>query len=418
DDGVMPQTAESINHARAAGVPLIVAINKIDKPGVDPERIKQELTKFELVPEEWGGETMMLGVSALRGDGVSDLLEALALQAEVLELKANPKKDAYGRVVEARVDKGRGSVATVLVQEGTLSVGDYMVAGEQYGRVRAMLDHHGKRIQTAGPSTPVEVLGLGGLPTAGDAFYTAKKEKDAKKVAEHREAEQKRAASVSRQANAMDLLAQMGKKEREKQNVILKADVSGSLEALKGSLEQLATDEVEVNLVHSGVGVISGSDVDLASASDSVIIGFNCTADTKAKRQADQSGVKILSFSVIYDVLDTVKEMLSGLLAPETVEESLGKAEVRAVFHIQRVGAVAGCMITEGKVLRGGIGRIVRGGERIHEGKVTTLKRFKDDVREVSTGYECGIAVDGYKDIQEGDIIEVVELKQIKRTID
>jgi translation initiation factor IF-2 len=419
DDGVMPQTEESINHARAAGVPLIIAINKIDKPGIDPERIKQELTKFELVPEEWGGETMMLPISALRGDGVDNLLESLALQAEVLELKANPNKPAFGRVVEARIEKGRGTVVTVLVQEGTLKQGDYMVAGSHLGRVRALLDNSAKRLKSVGPSTPVEVLGLGGLPRAGDVFYTAKNEKAAKKVVANRDTEAKHAAdAVRKNLNAADLLAAMGRREREKQNIILKTDVSGSLEALRQSLEQLATDEVEVKLVHTAVGGISESDIDLASASNSTIVGFNVGPDAKAKRAADQAGVNILRYSVIYDVLDSVKEMLSGLLEPETIELALGKAEVRAVFHIQKVGSVAGSFVLEGKMVRNAVGRIRRDGELVYEGKISTLKRFKDDVREVASGYECGLSVDGYKDIREGDIIEAVEFKQVKRKID
>ncbi len=420
DDGPMPQTVESINHAKAAGVPLVVAINKIDKPGVDPERIKQSLTQYELVPEEWGGDTMFVPVSALTGQGIDDLLEALSLQAEVLELKANPKKPAYGRVVEARVEKGRGTVCTVLVQEGTLKAREYIVSGNHYGRVRALIDNSGKRIKTAGPSTPVEVLGLGGMPAAGDAFYTASNEKDAKKVVDTREEREVRAAvaAAAQGQSPMERLAALTAKDKEVQTLILKTDVSGSLEALRGAVEQLSTDEVEVKLVHAAVGNISESDVDLAVASNAVIVGFNTKPDNKSKRAADQAGIQILTFSVIYDVLDTMKEMLSGLLSPEEVEEHLGWAEVRAVFHIQKVGTVAGCFVTDGKILRNAQARVHRGGEVIHTGKLSTLKRFKDDVREVSTGYECGLSVDGYKDVQEGDRVEVFELKQIKRSID
>ncbi len=420
DDGPMPQTVESINHARAAGVPLVVAINKIDKPGVDPERIKQALTQYELVPEEWGGDTMFVPVSALTGQGVDDLLEALALQAEVLELKANPKKPAYGRVVEARVDKGRGTVCTVLVQEGTLKAKEYIVSGNNYGRVRALIDNSGKRIKTAGPSTPVEVLGLGGMPAAGDAFYTAKNEKDAKRVVSNREERDARQAVADAMVgqSPMERLAALTRPEKETQTIILKTDVSGSLEALRSAVEQLSTDEVEAKLVHAAVGAISESDVDLATASEAVIIGFNVKPDGKSKRAADQAGIQILTFSVIYDVLDTMKEMLSGLLSPETVEEHLGWAEVRAVFHIQKVGTVAGCFVTDGKMLRNAQARIHRDGDVVHTGKLSTLKRFKDDVREVASGYECGLSVDGYKDVQEGDRVEVFELKQIKRSID
>ncbi|MCA9540124.1 MAG: translation initiation factor IF-2, partial [Myxococcales bacterium] len=415
DDGVMPQTVESINHAKAAGVPLVVAINKVDKPGVDVERIKQALTQYELVPEEWGGETMYVPVSALTGQGIDDLLEALVLQAEVLELKANATKPAYGRVVEARVDKGRGVVCTVLVQEGTLKPGDYIVSGQNFGRVRAMLDHTGKRLKAAGPSTPVEVLGLGGMPAAGDAFYVAANERDAKRVAETR-TDKERATRPGVQPSR-DLLAMMGKPEKEIQNIILKTDVSGSLEALKTAIEQLGNDEVDIKLVHTGVGAISESDIDLAVASEATVIGFNVAPDAKAKRTADQGSVKVLTFSVIYDVIDTLKELLSGLLAPETVEEYLGRAEVRAVFHIQRIGPVAGCFVLDGKILRNAQARVHRGGAVIHTGKLTTLKRFKDDAREVAAGYECGLSVDGYKEIVEGDQVEVFEVKTIKRKI-
>ncbi|MCB9538372.1 MAG: translation initiation factor IF-2 [Myxococcales bacterium] len=418
DDGVMPQTVESINHAKAAGVPLVVAINKIDKPGVDPERIKQELTKYEVVPEEWGGDTMCVPVSALSGQGIDELLENLALQAEILELKANPKKEAYGRVVEARVEKGRGPVCTVLVQEGTLKQGDYIVSGDHYGRVRAMLDHTGQRLKEAGPATPVEVQGLNGVPSAGDGFHVVKNEKDAKRVVSSRTDRARAQRSSTQGANAADLLANMGKVDKEVQNLILKTDVAGSYEAIRHSLEELGNDEVEVKIVHGGVGVISESDVTLATASEAKIIGFNVGPDTNAKRAADQGGVEILRFSVIYDVLDTVRDMLSGLLTPETVEEHLGKVEVRAVFHIQKVGAVAGSFVTEGKVVRGAHARVFRDGKLVGQGRISTLKRFKDDVREVATGYECGLSVDGYKDVQEGDTIEVFDLKLVKRKID
>ena len=418
DDGVMPQTEESINHARAAGVPLVVAVNKCDKPDVDTNRIRQELTQFELVPEEWGGETMMVNISALKGTGVDDLLEALSLQSEVLELKANPKKDAYGSVIEARVDKGRGNVCTVLVREGTLKKGDYIVSGGGYGRARALIDGTGKQVKEAGPSTPVEVLGLGDLPGAGDGFYVVASERDARRVVAARSDKAREEARKARtSADPMALLAAMGKPDKEAQTIILKTDVAGSLEALRQSLEQLSTDEVEVKIVHAGVGAISENDVQLAVASDATVIGFNVGPDGKAKRVADQGGVTILKYAVIYDVIDRVKEMMSGLLAPEMVEEALGKAAVRAVFHIQKVGSVAGSFITDGKIVRGALARVFRDGEKICEGKLTTLKRFKDDVREVATGYECGIAVDGYKDVREGDIIEVFEVKEIQRKI-
>ncbi len=419
DDGIMPQTVESLNHARSAGVPIVVAINKCDRPGVDPERIKQEFTQHELVPEEWGGDTMFVPLSALTGKGVDNLLEALALQAEILELKGNPKKPAFGNVVEARVDKGRGNVATVLVQEGTLQQGNYIVAGEAFGRLRAMIDDTGQRVKTAGPSTPIEVLGLGALPSAGDTFHVVKNERDAKKVIANRSDK----ARVIREAEAkgpdgLALLAAFGQKPKETQNIIVKCDVAGSLEALKASLLDLATDEVTVKIIHGAVGAVSENDVNLASACDATIMAFSVGADKKARRAADQARVDIFEYSIIYEVLNRVKELMSGLLAPEVIEETLGKAEVRAAFHIQRIGPVAGCFITDGKVQRGAMGRVKRNGSVVIEGKVTTLKRFKDDVREVATGYECGLSVEGYKTIEIGDTIEVYELKEIQRQID
>lgn len=420
DDGVMPQTVESINHAKAAGVPLIVAVNKMDKHGADPERIKQELTKHELVPEEWGGETMYCPVSALKGDGVKELLEALALQAEILELKANPKKQAYGRVVEARVAKGRGPVCTVLVQEGTLKKGSYVVSGNCYGRIRALTDVHGKLVKEAGPSTPVEVLGLNGVPAAGETFNIVKNERDAKRIISSRDDKARvKSDAVRREiGDPLEMLAAMTKPDKAVQNVILKTDVSGSLEAIRTSLSELGTDEVDVRILHGAVGGISESDIQLASASDAIVIGFNVGADGKSKRVADQAGVEIVKYSVIYDVIDRVKELMSGLLTPDLVEEALGKAEVRAVFHIQKVGMIAGCMVTDGKILRNAQARIVRDGERIAEGKLVTLKRFKDDAREVAKGFECGISVEGYKTPQEGDVIEVFEVKEVVRRID
>ena len=420
DDGVMPQTEESINHAKAAGVPIVVAINKIDKPGADIDRIKKEMTRFEMVPEEWGGDTMYVPLSALTGENVPALLEGLALQAELLELKANPKNPAYGRVVESRMEKGRGTVCTVLVQEGTLKRGDYIVSGQHYGRARALFDHHNKKIDEAGPSTPVDVLGMGGVPSAGDGFYVVDSEKDARRVISDRadKARVKREADLNKPLDAAALFAAMGAKEKETQNIILKTDVSGSLEAIRATLADLATDEVEVRIIHSGVGPITESDATLAQASNAVLIGFNVGPDSKAKRVADQADVKIFKYSIIYNMLDAVKAMMSGLLSPVMVEEKLGKAEVRAVFHIQRVGTVAGCIVQDGKVVRNAQGRIFRDGRLLHEGKITTLKRFKDDVREVANGFECGLSVDGFKDIAVGDTVEVFSVKSVQRTID
>lgn len=419
DDGVMPQTEESINHARAAGVPIVVVVNKVDKPDVDPERIKQELTKFELVPEEWGGETMVFPVSALSGQGVPELLEGLALQAEVLELRANPAKPAFGRVVEARVDKGRGNVCTVLVQEGTLRKGDFMVCGAHFGRVRALMDGHGTTLTEAGPSTPVEVLGLGGMPLAGDAFQLVKNEKDARRVVAARVEKTRMEALKERQAAvAEDPFAALGAPAKEVQHIILKADVAGSFEALKASLLDLSTDEVEVRLLHGGVGTVTESDVDLANASDAVIFGFNTEVEGKAKRLSEREDVRIVCDSIIYVLLDTAKALMSGLLSPEIIEEYVGRAEVRAIFHIQKIGTVAGCFVVDGKIVRNAKAKVLRDGDVVVEGKLSTLKRFKDDVKEVANGYECGILVDGYKGITEGDLIEVFNVKEVERQID
>lgn len=414
DDGVMPQTEESIKHARAAGVPIIVAVNKCDKHGVDPNRIRQEMTKFELVPEEWGGDTMYVNISALKGDGIPELLDSLALQAEVLELKANPKKQAYGRVIESRVDKGRGTVVTVLVQEGTLKQGDYMVVGQSHGRVRAMADHHGKQIKAAGPSTPVEISGLSGVPSAGEEFTLVKNERDAKRIVSNREVKAKEASRPA----LVHPVDPWSTSEKKVVNLIVKADVSGSLEAIKLALEQLSTSEVEVKVMTAAVGQVTESDIYLAQTASASVIGFNVGPDSKAKRLAEQGGVQITGYSIIYELIDAVKDMMSGMLEPEIVETRLGKAEVRAVFHVQKVGSIAGSFVLDGKVLRNATGRVMRAGAVIAEGKIATLKRFKDDAREVSSGYECGIAVDGYKDVQVGDMIEVIEFKTIRRTID
>jgi translation initiation factor IF-2 len=414
DDGIMPQTIESIQHARAAGVPLIVAVNKCDKPGIDTDRIRQELTAYELVPEEWGGDTMFVNISALRGDGVDELLESLALQAEVLELKANPKKQAYGRVVEARVDRGRGTVVTVLVQEGTLKKGDYMVVGQNYGRVRSMNNERGKMIKTVGPSTPVEISGLNGVPAAGEEFYLVKSERDAKKIVNNREVKAKEANKPLSilPSDPWNVI------EKQTQNLIIKTDVSGSLEAIRVSLEALSTDEVEVKILSSAVGQITESDVNLAQTAQAVILGFNVQPDNKSKRGAERAEVTISCHSIIYELIDYVKDMMSGLLAPEIVEERIGKVEVRAVFSVQKSGQIAGSFVLDGKVLRNSMARVIRNGEQMHEGKIHTLKRFKDDVREVSIGYECGISIEGYKDVQVNDILEIIDYKEIRRSID
>jgi len=361
---------------------------------------------------------MFVPISALTGKGIDDLLEALVLQAEVLELKANPKKQAFGTVVEARMERGRGSVSTVLVQEGTLKKGDFIVAGHNYGRVRALLSDTGATLKEAGPATPVEVLGLGGLPSAGDTFHVVKNEKDAKRVIAAREEKSREASKPTKPSDPMELLAAFGQPEKEKQNIILKADVAGSFEAIKVALEQLATDEVEARLLHGGVGPVTQSDIDLATASNATVIMFNTTIENKVKRLAEQGEVNLAEYSVIYELIDGVKDLMSGLLAPEVTEEYLGRAEVRAVFHIQKVGSIAGSFVTDGKMLRNCLVKVMREGEVLTSGKLHTLKRFKDDAKEVANGYECGIAVEGYKDVQEGDILEAFEVKEVLRKIE
>lgn len=414
DDGVMPQTVESINHAKVAGVPVIVAVNKCDKEGVNPDKIRRELSNHELIPEEWGGDTMFINISALRGDGVDNLLESLALQADVLELKANPKKSAYGRVVEARVDKGRGTVVTVLVQEGTLKKGDFMLVGQNYGRVRMMTDHFGKSIKQAGPSTPVELTGLNGVPAAGEEFYLVKNERDAKRIVNNRETKAKEAHKPASILPSDPWSTSV----KRYQHLILKADVSGSLEAIRASIEALSTEEVEVKVITSGIGQVTESDVTLAQASEASILGFNVGADNKARNIAEKGEISISKYSIIYELIDHVKDLMSGLLEPEVIEERLGKVQVRQVFHIQKIGSIAGSFVLDGKVNRNAHARVMRDGEQVHEGRINTLKRFKDDVREVSSGYECGIAIDGYRDVQEGDMLEVIEYKEIRRRID
>ncbi len=414
DDGVMPQTVESINHAKAAGVPIIVAVNKCDKQGINLDRIRQELSGHEVIPEEWGGDTMFVNISALQGDGVDELLENLALQAEVLDLKANQTKPAYGRVVEARVDKGRGSVVTVLVQEGTLKKGDYMLVGQNYGRVRMMSNHIGESIKEAGPSTPVELAGLNGVPAAGEEFYLVKNERDAKRIVSNREVKAKEANKP------VSILPSdpWNTTIKKYQNLIIKADVSGSLEAIRASVEALSTDEVEVKVITSGIGFINESDITLAQASEATILGFNVGADNKAKKVAERNDIFVSTYSIIYELIDRVKDLMSGLLEPEIIVEKLGKVQVRQVFHIQKVGSIAGSFVLDGKVNRNSHARVMRDGEQVHEGPINTLRRFKDDVKEVSSGYECGIAIDGYKDVQEGDMLEIIEYKEIRRRID
>jgi len=417
DDGVMPQTIESINHAKAAGVAIIVAVNKCDKPGVNPDTVRQALMAYELVPEEYGGETLMNNVSAITGDGIDGLLESIQLVAELSEFDAGTDRHAEGAVLEARLEQGRGPVATILVKEGTLKQGDPLVLGNTWGKVRAMTDHKGKRIKIAGPSTPVEVIGLDGVPAAGDDFTVVKSEKDARALAYHREEEQKRKSQAGRgRVSLQDLYAQAKAGETKHLNLILKADVGGSLEAVRTAFENQQIDGASVKILHSAVGKVSESDVSLASVNGAIIIGFNVRPDVKARRAAATADVEVRTYKIIYEALDDVKNALLGLLEPVYEERHQGAAEVRKVFVIPKIGAICGCMVVEGKVGRNNMARLTRDGVVIWEGKVGSLKRFKDDAKEVQQGYECGIGLEGYNDIKEGDEIESYIVEAVRRT--
>ncbi|MBE3587096.1 MAG: translation initiation factor IF-2 [Thermoanaerobacteraceae bacterium] len=419
DDGVMPQTVEAINHARAAGVPIIVAINKMDKPDASPDRVKQQLTEYGLVAEEWGGDTVMVPVSAKTRQGIEDLLEMILLVAEMADLKANPKRAGRGTVIEAELDKGRGPVATVLVQNGTLTVGDNVVAGTAWGRVRAMMDYRGRRVKKAVPSMPVEVLGFSEVPQAGDLFYVVSDEKTARSIAEkraNRKREEEFKAAMPR-VSLDDLFKQIKEGQVKELRAIIKADVQGSVEALKQSLERLSTDEVKVNIIHGGVGAITETDIMLASASNAIIIGFNVRPDVNARGVAEREKVDVRLYRVIYDAIEDVKAAMSGLLEPEYREVVLGRAEVRKTFKISKVGTIAGCYVTEGRITRDAGVRVIRDGIVVHEGKLDSLKRFKDDVREVVQGYECGLALEKYNEIREGDVVEAFTTEAVKREL-
>ncbi|WP_372782836.1 translation initiation factor IF-2 [Litorivivens sp.] len=419
DDGVMPQTEEAILHARAAGVPLVVAVNKMDKEGADPDRVKNELSAKEVIPEDWGGETQFVEVSAHTGDGVDDLLDAVLLQAELLELKAPADVPGQGLVIESRLDKGRGTVASVLVQNGTLRKGDIVLAGQYYGRVRAMIDETGRQIDAAGPSIPVEILGLDGTPDAGDSFVVVENEKRAREVADFRAHKDRDQKLKRQQAAKLDsMFDRMGEgADRQSLNIVLKADVRGSLEALQASLVDLGNDEVEVNVVSGGVGGITESDVNLAITAGAVMFGFNVRADVSARKLAENEGVDLRYYSVIYDLIDDVKQALSGLLSPEMREEIVGTAEVRDVFRSPKLGAIAGCMVIEGTIYRNNPIRVLRDNVVIYEGELESLRRFKDDVGEVRQGFECGIGVKNYNDVRAGDQIEVYQVKEFARTL-
>jgi translation initiation factor IF-2 len=415
NDGVMPQTIEAINHAKEAGVPIIVAINKMDRPGVNPDRIKQGLAENGLLVEEWGGDTIAVPISALKRQGIDTLLEMILLVAEMQELKANPNRLAKGTIVEAQLDKGRGPVATVLVQNGTLKVGDPIVAGTASGRVRAMIDHNGKRVKSAGPSVPVEVLGFSEVPEAGDILYAVGDDKLARQVAEERK-EKIRDTSIRSTARASldDLFSQIEQGELKDLNIIIKADVQGTAEAVRQALERLSNDKVRVRVIHSGVGTINESDVILASASNAIIIGFNVRPPGNVVELAEKEKIDIRLYRIIYNAIEDVEAAMKGMLEPTYREVVLGFAEVRNTFRISSVGTVAGCYITNGKVTRNANVRIVRDGIVVHEGTISSLKRFKDDVREVAAGYECGIGISNFNDIKEGDIIEAFIEEEIQ----
>ena len=418
DDGVMPQTIEAIDHAKAAKVPIIVAVNKIDKPEADPERIKQELTNYGLVPEEWGGDTIMVPVSAKKGIGIDDLLDMILLVAEMAELKANPNRNAKGKVIESKLDKGRGPVATLLVQAGTLHVGDFLIVGTTQGRIRAMFDYKGRSLKTAGPSMPVEILGLNEVPEAGDDYIAVDNEKLAKQVADKRQKE-KHQQEIARNTKVSleDLFAQIKEGEIKELNIVLKADVQGSIEAIRQSLEKLGNDEVRVNIIRTAVGGIREADVMLAAASNALIIGFNVRPDANARKLAEKEEIQINTYRVIYEAIEDVKAALSGMLDPDIKEVELGQAEIRSIFKVPNVGAVAGCYITEGKFTRSARVRVVRDGVVIHEGNLASLKRFKDDVKEVASGFECGLSIERFNDIKEGDILEAYTFEEVKRAL-
>jgi translation initiation factor IF-2 len=418
DDGVMPQTIEAVQHAKVAGVPLVIAVNKMDKEAADPERVKNELVAQEVVPEEWGGDTQFIPVSAQTGEGIDKLLDALSLQAEMLELTAPVGGPAKGVVVESRLDKGRGNIASILVQEGTLKNGDYVLAGMQFGRVRNMTDERGTLIETAGPSIPVEILGLDGTPNAGDDVMVVKDERKAREVVDMRR-QKEREVKFSRQqkANLDNIFASFESAEVKTLNVLVKADVRGSVEAIISALQEIGNDEVKVNVISGGVGAIAEADVNLAATTSAVIFGFNVRADATARSAAEKESLEIRYYSIIYNLLDDVKDALSGMLAPEMREEILGTAEVRDVFKSPKFGLVAGCMVVEGSVSRSKQIRVLRENIVIHEGELDSLRRFKDDVSEVRSGTECGIGVKDYTDVKEGDRIEVFDIQKVARSL-
>ena len=414
DDGIMPQTIESINHAKAAGIPLVVAINKMDTVGANPERIKQQLTEYDIVPEEWGGDTIVCPISAKTGMGIDNLLENLVILAEVQELKANPNRAARGAVIEARLDKGRGPIMTVLVQNGTLKLGDIIIAGTAVGRVRTMINDKGMRITEAGPSVPVEISGMSEVPSAGDTFNAVADERMARELVEERKIQQKNAAfGTNRKVSLEDLFSQIQAGEMKTLNIIVKADVQGSAEAVKASLEKITNEEVRVKVIHSGVGAINESDVMLAATSGAIIVGFNVRPDNAARDNAARSNVDMRMYRVIYDCINEIEAAMKGMLAPKFKEVVIGHAEVRETYKVSKVGTVTGCYVTDGKIQRGCSVRVLRDNVVVHEGELASLRRFKDDVKEVASGYECGMQVDKFNDIKVGDVIECFVMEQV-----
>ncbi|WP_369903021.1 translation initiation factor IF-2 [Bacillus manliponensis] len=416
DDGVMPQTVEAISHAKAAGVPIIVAVNKMDKPSANPDRVMQELTEYELVPEAWGGDTIFVPISAIKGEGIDNLLEMIILVSEVEEFKANPDRYATGTVIEAQLDKGKGTIATLLVQNGTLRVGDPIVVGTSYGRVRAMVNDIGRRVKVAGPSTPVEITGLNEVPQAGDRFMAFADEKKARQIGESRAQEALLAQRGEKSKLSLeDLFQQIKEGDVKEINLIVKADVQGSVEAMAASLRKIDVEGVKVKIIHTGVGAITESDIILASASNAIVIGFNVRPDVNAKRTAEVENVDVRLHRIIYKVIEEIEAAMQGMLDPEFEEKVIGQAEVRQTFKVSKVGTIAGCYVTDGKITRDSGVRIIRDGVVVFEGQLDTLKRFKDDVKEVAQNYECGITIERYNDLKEGDVIEAYVMEEVKR---
>ncbi|GHV34557.1 translation initiation factor IF-2 [Clostridia bacterium] len=414
DDGIMPQTIEAINHAKAAGIPIVVAVNKMDKPDANPDRIMQQLTEYELLPEAWGGDTIVVPVSAKSGEGVEKLLEMVLLTADMAELRANPARAASGAVIEAKLDKGRGPVATVLVQNGTLEQGNIIIAGKSVGRVRAMTDDKGNKIDRAGPSVPVEIIGLSEVPEAGDTFHAVADERMARELGEQRKQDGKDQSVLPQKVSLEDLYAQFQAGEMKDLNIIVKADVQGSAEAVKASLEKISSEEVRVRVIHSAVGAINESDILLASTTSAIIVGFNVRPDPNIRDSAERQGVDLRTYRVIYDCIEEIESAMKGMLTPKFRENLLGRAEVRQVFKVTGVGTVAGCYVQNGKIVRSAKVRLLRDSIIVHEGEINSLKRFKDDAKEVASGYECGIGIEKYNDVKEGDVIEAFIMEKLE----